>query len=62
MLVLTQREGDTTRLKLEDGREITATTTLIKGGQVKVSWSAPKTISILRDDARVRAQKEKTAP
>lgn len=59
MLVLSQREGDTTRLKLEDGREVTATVIMIKGGQVKVSWSAPKSISILRDDALVREPKVK---
>ncbi len=60
MLVLSQRMNDSTTLTLEDGRTITATIVGFDSarGQVKVSWDAPKTINILRNNAVVRVQKE----
>lgn len=57
MLILSQSVGDSTTATLQDGTEIVVTVVGIRGNQVRLAWSAPKTVSILRDKAHVREPK-----
>ena len=53
MLVLTRKLGDSVQI----GDNITATVVAIKGGQVKLGIDAPKSVDILRSNAKRKLQR-----
>jgi carbon storage regulator len=54
MLILTRRTGETTEIKLEDGRVLEVAILGVVGNQVRVGFSAPKTIEIDRAEIAKR--------
>lgn len=57
MLVLTRRMGETLRL----GPDITVTVVGVKGGQVRIGISAPRTLIVHREELYQRLHREPAA-
>ena len=53
MLVLTRREGDTVILETSDG-PIEVSIAEINGSQIRVGFSAPKSVKIVRGEIKER--------
>ncbi len=55
MLVLTRRVGETLRI----GSDISVTVVGMKGGQIRIGVSAPKTVPVHREELYERIQRER---
>lgn len=53
MLILTRRVSETIKIKCQDGTEIVVMlTAVVDHGRARIGIDAPKSVSILRDDAK----------
>ena len=55
MLILTRRPGETLMI----GDDVTVTVLGIKGSQIRIGISAPKTVEVHREEIYKRIQKDK---
>ena len=62
MLILSRSPNQETFIKLEDGRVITLMVTEIKSDRVKIGFSAPRSIQIVRAEAGNQHQKLSLIP